>query len=309
MEIVHTPVLSEELIRYLGPRNDEELMIDATQGEGGHSYDFLSRFPGLRIIGIDADPEIQKTARERLKEFGDRVQFFSGWSQDFFSAYPASLERPDIILMDLGISLFHYERSGRGFSFSRDERLDMRIRTESGPSAADLVNRLPENELADLLYANAEERFARRIAGEIVRVRKQGPITSSAALAEIVRRAVPASGRAVVHPATKTFLALRIAVNGELSRLDGLLESAFQVLKVGGRMGTVSFHSLEHRICKDFFREKSKSCTCAPDEPICKCRGQRASLLVKKGLSPTEDEIRMNPPSRSARFRGVEKVL
>jgi 16S rRNA (cytosine1402-N4)-methyltransferase len=260
-------------------------------------------------MGIDADSEIQKQARERLKEFGERVQFFSGWSQDFFSECPASIERPDIILMDLGISLFHYERSGRGFSFRRDERLDMRICTESGPDAADLVNRLPENELADLLYVNAEERFSRRIAGEIVRARKQAPITSSAALAEIVWQAVPPAYRRGVHPATKTFLALRIAVNGELARLEGLLESAFKVLRPGGRMGTISFHSLEDRICKEFFKEKSKSCTCAPEEPICICKGQRANLLVKKGIGPAEDEIQMNPPSRSARFRGLEKIL
>jgi 16S rRNA (cytosine1402-N4)-methyltransferase len=305
MDIVHTPVLCEELIRYLGLRNDGELMIDATQGEGGHSFIFLSKFPGLKIIGIDADTEIQKIARERLKEFGDRVEFFSGWSQDFFASYPESSEGPDTILMDLGISLFHYEKSGRGFSFRKDEKLDMRIRTDSGQSAADLVNRLSEKELADLLYANADEQYARRIAREIVRAR---PITSSAALAEIVKRAVP-SVHGAVHPATRTFLALRAAVNGELSGLEALLESALRVLKPGGRMGVISFHSLEDRIVKNFFRRMSKSCTCAPEQPICKCEGRVVNFLFKKGIGPTEDEIRMNPASRSARFRGVEKIL
>ncbi|MDR0313545.1 MAG: 16S rRNA (cytosine(1402)-N(4))-methyltransferase RsmH, partial [Treponema sp.] len=179
---------------------------------------------------------------------------------------------------------------------------------ESGPDAADLVNRLPENELADLLFVNAEERFSRRIAAEIVRARKQAPITSSAALAEIVWQAYPVANRRGVHPATKTFLALRIAVNGELARLDSLLESAFKVLKPGGRLGTISFHSLEDKICKEFFRRKSKNCTCAPDEPICIDKGQCATLLVKKGIGPTEDEIRINPRSRSARFRGLEKL-
>ncbi|GHV89551.1 ribosomal RNA small subunit methyltransferase H [Spirochaetia bacterium] len=311
MEIVHTPVLPEETIQFLGPRGPGELMVDATLGEGGHSYAFLSRFQDLRIIGIDADSEIQKVARERLKEFGDRIHFYSGWSQTFFAEFPGEIKRPDTILVDLGVSLFHYEKGNRGFSFRRDEKLDMRLDTSAGSSAAELVAALPEKELADLLYQNAGERFSRRIAKAIVEARKQGALGTTGALAELVERAVPPSyRRGPIHPATKTFQALRIAVNGELSRLPDLLEGSLRVLEPGGRLGIISFHSLEDRIVKNFFREKNKDCTCPPEAPICRCEGRRAvNILTRKGVAPGEAEIQKNSASRSARLRVVEKVL
>jgi 16S rRNA (cytosine1402-N4)-methyltransferase len=311
MDSIHTPVLLEETIQYLAPRKEDELLVDATMGEGGHSLAFLSRFPDLKIIGIDADPEIQNAARRRLEEFGGRVHFYSGWAQDFFSGYPGELKRPDTILIDLGISLFHYEKSGRGFSLKKDEALDMRLETSGGSTAADLVNRLPEKELADLLYNNAEERYSRRIARAVAEQRARGPITSTVALAELVKQAVPASGRyGAIHPATRTFQALRIAVNGELSRLPNLLEGALRVLEPGGRLGVITFHSLEDRIVKNFFREQNKNCTCPPDAPICRCEGRRSvTVLTRKGVSAGDDEVRRNPPSRSARLRVVEKVL
>jgi 16S rRNA (cytosine1402-N4)-methyltransferase len=311
MEVVHTPVLLEESIRYLAPRSSGELMVDATMGEAGHSHAFLSRFPDLRIIGIDADKEIQKIARERLKEFGDRVQFYSGWSHDFFAEYPLSLKRPNTILLDLGVSLYHFEKSRRGFSFRYDEPLDMRIDPSSGMSAGELIAKLSEKDLADLIYANAGERYSRRIARAIAEAKVSGPVKTSLALSDIVAGAVPPAYRhGPVHPATKTFLALRIRVNGELSRLPDLLESAFRVLEPGGRMGVISFHSAEDRIVKDFFRNKNRDCICPQEAPICRCGGQRfLNFLSKKGVSPTEEEIRRNPPSRSARLRAVEKVL
>jgi 16S rRNA (cytosine1402-N4)-methyltransferase len=311
MEVVHTPVLLEETMQYLGPRGEGELMLDATAGEGGHSFAFLSRFPDLKIIAIDADPLIQKTARERLGGFGERVYFYSGWAQSFFASYPGDLKRPDTILIDLGISMFHYEVSGRGFSFRKDEPLDMRLDPTSEPDAATLIATLPEKELADLIYQNAGERYSRRIAKAIVTARKQGAVRSSKALAELVETAVPQAYRhGPIHPATKTFQALRIAVNGELSRLPDLLEGGLRVLEVGGRLGIISFHSLEDRIVKNFFREKNRDCTCPPEAPICRCEGHRAvNLLVRKGLVPNDVEKERNPPSRSARLRVVEKVL
>jgi 16S rRNA (cytosine1402-N4)-methyltransferase len=286
-------------------------MVDATLGEGGHSFAFLSRFNDLRIIGIDADAGIMERAKERLAVFGERMRFYSRWSQDFFAEYPRELKRPDTILIDLGVSLYHYEKSGRGFSFRKDEKLDMRLDLDKGRSAAELIARLPERELADLLYNNAGERFSRRIARLIVEERAGGRITGTAALAEIVERAVPAFYRhGRVHPATKTFQALRIAVNAELSALPDLLENSFHVLENGGRLGVISFHSLEDRIVKNFFREKNKNCTCPPEMPICRCGGQRVlTILTRKGLSPGADEIERNPPSRSARLRVVEKIL
>ncbi|MDR2021097.1 MAG: 16S rRNA (cytosine(1402)-N(4))-methyltransferase RsmH [Treponema sp.] len=311
MEIVHTPVLLEETIAYLAPRKERELMVDATLGEGGHSFAFLSRFPDLRIIGVDADREIQERARERLKEFGGRVHFYCGWSHDFFADFPRDSKRPDTILMDLGISLYHYEKSGRGFSLKKDEALDMRIDSSAGISAAELIARLSERELADLIYRNGEERYSRRIARGIAAARSRGTITSSAALAEIVTRAVPPFCRhGPIHPATRTFQALRIAVNGELSRLEDLLEAALDVLEVGGRMGVITFHSLEDRIVKNFFRKKNKDCTCPPEAPICRCEGRRIiTILTRKAVSPADTEVQHNPPSRSAKLRVAEKVL
>ena len=311
MNIVHTPVLLEETIKYLSPRKAGELMIDATIGEGGHSNAFLCQFPELRIIGIDADPDILKIAQERLKSFGERVQFYSGWSHDFFAEYPGEFRRPDTILLDLGVSLFHYEKSGRGFSFRYDEKLDMRIDPSSGMGAAELIAKLSEKDLADLIYTNGEERHSRRIARAIAEAKRGGELTSSAVLAEIIERAVPPAGRhGPIHPATRTFQALRIAVNGELSRLADLLEAAFRVLETGGRLGVISFHSLEDRIVKNFFRDKNRDCICPPEAPICKCGGQRTiTILTRKGIKAGEEEIRKNPPSRSARFRVAEKIL
>jgi 16S rRNA (cytosine1402-N4)-methyltransferase len=311
MEIVHTPVLLEETIKYLAPRKAGELMIDATVGEGGHLHSFLSQFLELKAIAIDADAEILKIARERLGSFGERVKFYGGWSHDFFTEYPGKYKRPDTILMDLGVSLYHYEKSGRGFSFRYDEKLDMRIDTSSGLSAAELIERLSEKDLADLIYANGGERYSRRIARAVCEAKAGGMLTSSALLAEIIESAVPPAYRhGPVHSATRTFMALRIAVNGELSRLADLLEAAFRTLEPGGRLGVISFHSLEDRIVKNFFREKNRDCICPPEAPICKCGGQRElMILTKKGISPGEEETRKNPPSRSARFRVVEKIL
>jgi 16S rRNA (cytosine1402-N4)-methyltransferase len=311
MEAVHTPVLLEETLEYLAPRGANELMVDATMGEGGHSYAFLSRFSDLKIIGIDVDSAIQGRAKERLAEFGDRVHFYAGWSQAFFAEYPAELKRPDTILADLGVSLFHYENSGRGFSFQHDERLDMRLDVSEGSTAQDLLARLPEKELADLLYNNAGERYSRRIARVIAGERQRGSITTTSALANLIAQAVPASYRhGPIHPATRTFQALRIAVNGELSRLPDLLEGALRILEPGGRLGIISFHSLEDRVVKNFFRMKNKDCTCPPEAPICRCEGRRSvNILTRKGITPADVEIERNPPSRSARLRVVEKVL
>ena len=307
--IVHVPVLPEQVLHYLAPRGKNELLIDATLGEGGHSYEFLSRFRDLSVVGVDADPVIQAVAKERLAEFGGRMRFYTGWSQDFFAAYPSDLERPDTVLMDLGVSLYHYEKSGRGFSFSAGEKLDMRLDASQGISAAEFLAQRPEKEIADILYKNAGERYSRRIAGAIVLERRRGAISTAAALSELVKRAVPASYRhGPVHPATRTFMALRIAVNGELERLPELLELALKVLKPGGRLGVISFHSGEDRIVKRFFKEKNKSCVCPPEQAVCGCSGLRSvNILTPKGVTADEDEIKRNPPSRSARLRVAEK--
>ncbi|MCL2763777.1 MAG: 16S rRNA (cytosine(1402)-N(4))-methyltransferase RsmH [Treponema sp.] len=317
-DIVHTPVLIEETLNLLGPGeqtpnsgSNPVLMIDATTGEGGHSFEFLSRFKNIKIIAIDADSGILEIAKERLSCFAERVHFYSGWSHDFFADYPSQFKRPDIILIDLGVSFYHYKKSGKGFTFEKDEYLDMRIDVSTGFTAADLLARLGERELADLIYNNAQERYSRRIASLIVNDRQKSTITTTSALANLVYRAVPASYRhGHIHPATRTFQALRIAVNGELVKLQSLLEAALRVLKPGGRLGVISFHSLEDKIVKDFFRTMNKNCICPENAPICKCTGHRSvNLLTKKGITASKEEIERNPPSRSARLRVAEKIL
>jgi 16S rRNA (cytosine1402-N4)-methyltransferase len=285
-------------------------MIDATMGEGGFSYAMLSRYPDLSVVGVDADPAIQAVAREQLAEFGSRVQFVTGWAQDFFADYPVDLGRPHTVIADLGVSLYHYKKSGRGFAFSADEPLDMRLDASSGFSAAELLMRMSERDIADILYKNAGERYSRRIAQAIVRERHSGGVSTAAALSDLIQRAVPAAYRhGPIHPATRTFMALRIEVNRELARLPELLEGALNILSPGGRLGVISFHSAEDRIVKGFFREKGKDCTCPPQSPICVCGGRRkVNILTRKGVTAGEAEVRRNPPSRSARLRVAEKV-
>ena len=314
MKIVHTPVLLQECLDYLSPVGEayenNALMIDSTLGEGGHTFNFLSTYPNLSIIGVDADKSIQAKARERLAQFGERVHFYNGWFDNFYNNYPAEYEKPNLILFDLGISVYHYEESERGFSFRYDEKLDMRLNSDREKSAADLVNELPEEKLADLIYLYGEEKLSRRIAHAIVVAREGGRIESSKALAEVIWNAVPANYRyGNIHPATRTFQALRIAVNGELERLPRSLHAAFGCLKEGGKMGVITFHSLEDRIVKNYFRNLGKKCVCPPEVAQCRCGGKQcAELLTRKPVIPTDQEIKSNSPSRSAKLRVIRKL-
>ncbi len=314
MEIVHTPVLLNECLEYLSPVGEtfekNAFMIDSTLGEGGHSNAFLSKFPNLHILGLDRDKDIQSRARERLSVYGDRMDFFNGWFNDFYKNYPADKEKPDIILFDLGISVYHYEKSGRGFSFRYDEPLDMRLNAESGESAADICNNMREEELANLIYLYSDEKYSRRIARAICEERKSQKIESSKQLADIIYNAVPGNYRhGAIHPATRTFQALRIAVNSELRRLPEALHAAFNDLKVGGKMGVITFHSLEDRIVKNYFRNLGKKCVCPPEQAQCTCGGTPcAEILTRKPVEPSSEEIKTNSPSRSAKLRVVRKL-
>lgn len=314
VEIVHTPVLLNECLDYLSPVGEpfekDALMIDSTLGEGGHSFNFLSKFPSLHITGVDADSQIQSRARERLSQFGDRMTFFNGWFNNFYRDYPLEARHPDLILFDLGISVYHYERSGRGFSFRHDEALDMRLNPSTEESAEDVVNTMPEVQLANMIYLYSDEKYSRRIASAIVSARKTGRISSTKALADIIYDSVPAKYRhGPIHPATRTFQALRIQVNSELKRLPEALHYAFNVLAPGGKMGVITFHSLEDRIVKNYFRNLGKQCVCPPEAPVCKCGGTPcAELITRKPVEPTEQEIKENSPSRSAKLRVVRKI-
>lgn len=314
MEIVHTPVLLNECLEWLSPVGEpyekNALMVDSTLGEGGHTFNFLSKYKNLSVIGLDADPVIQAKAKERLSSFGERVHFYNGWFNDFYKNYPSEYNKPDLILFDLGISVFHYEKSHRGFSFRYDESLDMRLSPLSENSASDLVNNLEEEKLADLIYLYGEEKLSRRIAKAIVEARAGGKIESSKALAEIIWNAVPANYRyGSIHPATRTFQALRIAVNSELKRLPQALFDAFQDLNAGGKMGVITFHSLEDRIVKNFFKNLGKQCVCPPEVAVCRCGGKQcAEILTRKPVCPTEQEVKVNSPSRSAKLRVIRKI-
>ncbi len=308
----HVPVLLEEVLRLLAPPDGEACLVDATVGEGGHAEAFLSRFPRLRVIGLDKDGEILRRAEARLAPFGARVRLVRCGFAVFFERehrQPAGL-RPERILMDLGVSMFHFEESGRGFSFRAEEPLDMRLDPGSGRTAAELLGAAEEAELARLLQDYGEEPRARRIARAIVRHRdREGPITRAGELARIVAAAVPPEARGGrAHPATRTFQALRIAVNDELGELARALPAALGALSEGGRMGVIAFHSLEDRIVKRFFRDRARACTCPPEWPICQCGGKsELALLTRKPLSAGEQERRANPASRSAKLRVVEK--
>ena len=310
MEVAHYSVMKEEVVSFLKPDKPGQLLVDATTGEGGHSEWFLKNYPDMNIICLDADIDILDVAKKRLEEYENQVVFYNEWFNVFFKNYPLNLERPDRIIFDLGISTYHYERAERGFSFRSNEKLDMRLDKNLEISAADIVNTYPQKELAKIIFEYGEERYSRSIAEAIVKERKIGQIEASDELAEVIWNAVPVSYRhGRIHPATRTFQALRIAVNGELARLKEALEAAVSVLKVGGKMGVITFHSLEDRIVKHYFRELSRECICPPETPICNCRGVKiAEILTRKPISPDDGEIEENHASRSSKLRVIQKV-
>lgn len=293
MQYVHYSVMADEALQYLTPpANEEAVMVDATCGEGGHSHLFLSTYPQLSVIGLDRDEGILSKACHRMEMFGERFTSFTIAFDEFFKE--AGEEIYDLALFDLGISSFHYEESGRGFSFRKAEPLDMRLDVSQPISAIDVVNGYQQERLADLIFKYGEERYSRRIARAIVAERKLTKIADSAQLAQIIHKAVPPAYRyGHLHPATKTFQAIRIEVNGELDRIEIALEGAIRALKRGGRLGVISFHSLEDRLVKWFFKNQESD---------------RIKILTKKPLIPSEQERTENPPSRSAKFRVIEKL-
>ena len=311
MESFHKSVLVNECLNTMLSSDDEEkLLVDGTLGEGGHTKAFLMASPKLKVIGVDADSEIQEVAKVRLASFKDRVEFYSLWSDEFFENYPPSKNKPDLILLDLGISMYHYIASKKGFSFNEEKSLDMRLSPSLDVSAKDIVNNYSEEEIARILKDYGEEKYFKKIAKRIIEMRKLKMIESAKELAELIFDCVPHSYKHLaIHPATKTFQALRIEVNHELDRLPRLLRLAFETLSVNGRLGVITFHSLEDRIVKRYFRELSSSCTCPPNFPVCRCGGvARGMLINKKAIKPTEEEVEDNHAARSAKLRVIQKI-
>jgi len=291
LSVLHTPVLLEAILEWLRIRPGGTY-VDATLGTGGHAIEIARRLTTGRLIGLDRDPQALAIAGERLKEFGERVTLVHAeFSRIGEVAANLNLPPVDGLIADLGISTLELDSPERGFSFRWPAPLDMRMNPDSPLTAADIVNHWPEKELADLLYLRAEERNSRRIARAIVRAR---PIRDTEHLATVVAGAQKARGRQELHPATKTFLALRTAVNREEEELEQFLSWAPATISSGGRWVVLSYHSLEDRPVKRAFQKLEREKT--------------FKVLTKKVIQPSEDEIRNNPRSRSAKMRVAEKL-
>jgi 16S rRNA (cytosine1402-N4)-methyltransferase len=292
--LVHEPVMVAEVLDFLQPQRGG-LFVDCTVGAGGHARALLDA-GATRLLALDRDAEALALARERLASCADRIEFV----QADYRELPRLLDERHVpavdgILADLGVSSLQLDAPGRGFSFRRDEALDMRMDRGHGEGAADWLRTAPESELADVIHRYGEERFARRIARAIAVARTDTPITTTGQLASVVRRAVPRRGYQRIDPATRTFQAIRIRVNRELDRLDEFLEAAAARLKTGARLVVISFHSLEDRIVKHLFRALAAQ---AP---------QTVHVLTRRPLTPAEPEIARNPRARSAKLRAIER--
>lgn len=310
MDFSHLSVMPKEVVRFLAPRSGG-IYVDGTLGGGGHSALILeASSPSGRLIGFDRDKDAQAAAQERLSVFAGRTDFVaSNFAGIADGVKGLGIEAIDGLLLDLGVSSYQLDNAERGFSFQQDAFLDMRMDRSSGSTAADLVNRLPENELECILREYGEERWARRIANRIVSARATAPIETTLQLADLVGRSIPRrSWEERIHPATRTFQALRIAVNDELASLQRCLADTLPLLRRGGRIVVISFHSLEDRIVKQFFREKATSCVCPKDLPVCVCKKEPSlRILTGKAVVASEEEISVNNRARSAKLRAAEK--
>jgi 16S rRNA (cytosine1402-N4)-methyltransferase len=305
---IHVPVLVDEVVAGLNARPGGHF-VDCTVGPGGHAAAILKQIPPSgRLLGIDADPDAIKISKDKLSDYGETVTLVN----DTFTNLEAICERyhfhpVDGILFDLGVSSLQLDTAERGFSFHLDAPLDMRFNPQQGLTASDIVNRFSEQELARLIERYGEERHSRRIARYIAQNR---PITTTVELAQLVQQASFASSRrSRIHPATRTFMALRIAVNSELQNLELALRQTPNLLRPGGRLAVISYHSLEDRIVKQFMRYAASSCVCPPGTIVCRCKHvPTLKLTSRKVIKPTTLEIESNPRSRSARLRIAERL-
>ena len=305
----HRPVLLDETLKFLAPERGG-LFIDCTVGLGGHSEAILKSSGETRVVGMDLDTEALEYAHQRLSSFGERFRAFQTDFRAIREVLKEANERdPNGILVDLGVSSMQFDSPERGFSFRFDAPLDMRMDPTTGATAADLLQQLPESEIARIIFEYSEERHSRRIARRIVERREQGkPITTTTELADLVRLAAGGHKRNQIHPATRTFQALRIAVNHELEGLGEFVESAVDLLIPDGRFVGISFHSLEDRILKRELRKLSGHCECPPRLPVCECGAREiVELLTRRPVAPGAREVEENPRARSAKLRACRK--
>lgn len=307
MEFSHVPVLLQQTIDGLAV-NENGIYVDGTAGGGGHSSEILKRLTTGKLISIDQDPDAIMTLTERFKNNENSIIIKGNFADMKELLQYRGVGRLDGVLLDIGVSSHQLDTAGRGFSFHEDALLDMRM-SQSGTTAADLVNTLPVNELKRILSVYGEEKFAGSIANGIERARQQKPIETTLELAEIIKDNVPQRVRRDGHPARKSFQALRIAVNDELGVLERGLDSAFELLGSGGRLAVITFHSLEDRIVKQKMASWCQGCTCPKDFPVCVCGNKpKAKLVNRKPICANETELNENPRARSAKLRICEKI-
>jgi len=309
-EFEHKSILVGEILGFLDLQPGS-VVIDATLGLGGHAEAVLQTFADTKVIGIDQDQKALENATERLKSFGSRFQgVHSNFVEISSVADELNITAVDAVIADLGVSSMQLDDAERGFSFRFDAPLDMRMDTSKGSTAAELLEELDQEEIANLIYRYGEERKSRRVARLIVERRDAGqPVRSTEELARLVERAVGRSPKDKIHPATRTFQALRIAVNNELGILDGFIKDSIDLLKLNGTLSVITFHSLEDRIVKQAFQKLSGKCFCPPRIPKCVCGAEkRVEILTRKPVVPTEDEMSVNPRSRSAKLRVCRKL-
>jgi len=310
MTSVHIPVLAGELIEVLDPRPGETA-VDCTLGGGGHARLIADRIgPAGTLIGIDRDPAAEARFAELAAEVPCHTRFIRA---DFVTALEdlaAERLRADMVYMDFGMSSMQVDTWGRGFSYAYDAPLDMRMDPDQELTAEEIVNSWDERRLARLLREYGEERYAGQIGRAIGRRRRQAEIVSTQQLVEVIKSAVPVPAQfAGGHPARRTFQALRIAVNDELSQIDGALPAAWEILAPGGRMAAISFHSLEDRLVKRYLAARARGCVCPPELPICVCGHEpEAELLTRRAVAPSPGEVAANPRSRSAHLRVARKL-
>lgn len=311
---LHEPVMVDEVLGQLKPgKAGEEAFLDGTTSTGGHALEIARKLgPDDRLIGIDLDESALEVAKDRLEGSQPEVKLYrANYSDVDLVLEEASIQAVDGILLDLGFSSFQLEDTGRGFSFQSEGPLDMRMgRREEETTAEDVVNDYSFEELKGIILRYGEEEWADGIAREIVRNREESRITTTGDLVTVIENALPEGlkGRRRIHPATKTFQALRIEVNNELKNLEDGLKTAFSCLKKGGTLAIITYHSLEDRRVKQFFNHKEKDCICPPDLPVCRCGKEKEVEVTAKGLTPTEKEIKENPRSRSAKLRAGKKL-